>query len=109
MTNMLPRGENMLNMPSRGENVPKWFFRGENMSNILSIWDNVPNMLSRGENMPNMFYRGGEYARYVLGFLQGEIMPNKLRGEKILSDYEGRYAKICQEAEPSKKESMPNF
>jgi hypothetical protein len=36
-------------------------------------------------------------------------MPNKLRGEKILSDYEGRYAKICQEAEPSKKESMPNF
>ena len=36
-------------------------------------------------------------------------MPNKLRREKILSGYEGIYAKTCQEGEPSKRESMPNI
>ena len=36
-------------------------------------------------------------------------MPNKLRREKILSDYEGIYAKMCQEGESSKRESMPNI
>jgi hypothetical protein len=33
-------------------------------------------------------------------------VPNKLRREKILSDYEGIYAKMCQEGEPSNRESM---
>jgi hypothetical protein len=73
MSNILSKGENVPNMLSRVENMPNMFPRGEN----------VPNMLSRGENMPNMFSRGGEYARYVLGFLEGEIMPNKLRREKM--------------------------
>ena len=36
-------------------------------------------------------------------------MPNKLRREKILRDHEGICAKMCQEGEPSKRESMPNI
>ena len=59
------------------------FSKGENVPNMLSRGENMPNMFPRGENVPNMLSRGGEYARYVLGFLQGEIMPNKLRREKM--------------------------
>ena len=56
----------------------------------------VPKTLSKGENVPKIISRG-EYAKFVLEFLGREIMQNKLRRKKILSDYEEIYAKMCQE------------
>ena len=79
------------------------------MLKMLPRREIVPKTLSKGENVPKIISRGGEYAKFVLEFLEREIMPNKLRREKILSDYEGIYAKMCQEDEPSKRESMPNI
>ena len=79
------------------------------MLKMLPRREIVPKTLSKAENVPKMISRGGEYAKFVLEFLEREIMPNKLRREKILSDYEGIYAKMCQEGEPSKRESMPNL
>ena len=119
MLKMLPRRENVPKMHLKGENVPKMLSRGgecakdtlqgEIVLKMLPRREIVPKTLSKTENVPKIISRGGEYAKFFLEFLEREILPNKVRREKILIDYEGIYAKMCQEGESSKRESMPNI